>query len=174
MKRLFITLIMVGVLLTPLWVYSSGGQIRGPWIINSSGSIVPAVSATAVLMDGTVGVTGDLTASADLIQVGQMQQTTQNVDISFETEFAVTSDVVRLQCPSAENLNTIIGGLNGEMIVIRHDDSNCTIVDDDDPTAANAINLGGAASNSVGATGKILTLIFNGSAWQEVSETTGT
>jgi hypothetical protein len=53
MKKFITTLILLGVLLTPLIVYSSGGAIRGPWIVNSDGRIAPAVSGTALEMDSS-------------------------------------------------------------------------------------------------------------------------
>jgi len=56
------------------------------------------------------------------------------------------------------------------LLILQHTDTDCTLVDDDDPTATNAIDLTGSA-NDVGAVGKVIVLLFTaGSTWLEVTE----
>lgn len=94
----------------------------------------------------------------------------QAVDINGVTTFAVTSSYVVLTCDGAETINTITGGLSGMRLVILHADTDCTIADDDDATASDAIDLTGTATNDVGAVAKVITLLYNGSHWLQVAE----
>lgn len=74
-----------------------------------------------------------------------------------------------LACTGAETINTITNAVAaGYLLVLEHSDSECTIADDDDPTAADAVNLTGTATNSVGAAGKTLILIYTGAHWQQI------
>lgn len=86
------------------------------------------------------------------------------------TTFAVTSGYISLACTGAETINTIAGGATGLELVIEHTDTECTIADDDDPTAANAVNLTGTATNDAGAVGKVIRLLYDGTHWLQVGE----
>ncbi len=68
-----------------------------------------------------------------------------------------------------DNLSLITGGRTGQYLTILFDDT-ITVVDDDVATAANAIDIVDVANNNetFGA-GDILTLIFDGTSWHEVS-----
>lgn len=90
------------------------------------------------------------------------------VDVA--TTFAVTSDYITLACTGPETINTITGGQTGMRLVIEQTDIDCTIADDDDPTAANAIDLTGVATNDVGAAKKTITLLYTSTDWLQVSE----
>lgn len=85
------------------------------------------------------------------------------------TTFAITSGYISLACTGAETINTITGGITGMELIIEHTDTDCTIADDEDPTAANAIDLTGAASD-VGAVGKVIRLLYNGTHWLQTGE----
>ena len=92
------------------------------------------------------------------------------VTVDGATTFALTSGYIVLVCTGAETINTITGGTPGAVIHIENSDSECTIADDDDATAANAIDLTGAATTDVGAVAKVITLIYNGSHWLQTAE----
>ena len=94
--------------------------------------------------------------------------TTKTVDAA--TTFAATNNYELLLCTGAETINTITGGTNGMFLVLSHGDTDCTIADDDDPTAADAIDLTGTATNDVGAVKKNIVLVYNGTDWSQVSE----
>lgn len=94
----------------------------------------------------------------------------QSMTLNGATTFGITASTVLFDCTGAETLNTITGGSAGVILYLQNADSECTIADDDTATAANAINLLGTATNDVGATGKWLTLIHDGNAWQQVAE----
>lgn len=92
------------------------------------------------------------------------------VTVDTATTFAVTSAYVVLACTGAETINTITGGLTGMELILEHTDTECTIADDDDATAANAVDLTGAATNDVGAVNKVIKLLYNGTYWLQMSE----
>jgi hypothetical protein len=94
----------------------------------------------------------------------------QTVTVDAATTFVSTSSYARLACTGAETINTITGGSAGQVLIIEDTDTDCTLADDDDPTAANAIDLTGAATNDVGAVGKIITLVYNGTIWLQTAE----
>lgn len=90
------------------------------------------------------------------------------------TTFAVTGrfgwHYVNLLCTGAQSIDTITGGTTGAVLYLANADTDCTLNDDDDATAANAIDLTGVATNDVGAVKKMLVLIYNGTDWEQVSE----
>jgi hypothetical protein len=92
------------------------------------------------------------------------------VTVNGATTFAVSSGYVVLECTGAETINTITGGIAGAVLILENSDTECTLADDDSATASNAIDLTGTATNDVGAVAKIITLIYNGSHWLQVSE----
>ena len=56
------------------------------------------------------------------------------------------------------------------IVYLENTDTECTIADDDDPTAADAVDLTGSATNDVGAVKKIIGLIYNGTDWLQLLE----
>ena len=86
------------------------------------------------------------------------------------TTFAVTSSYTELACTGPETINTITSGVTGAVIWLENSDTECTIADDDNPTAANAVDLTGAATNDVGAVAKVIGLIHNGTSWLQIFE----
>ena len=96
--------------------------------------------------------------------------TRQAPTVDAATTFAITSSYVVLACTGAETINTITGGVTGAVVWLENTDTDCTIADDDDPTAANAIDLTGTATNDVGAVAKVIGLIYNGTSWLQIFE----
>lgn len=96
-------------------------------------------------------------------------QTKQSATVNGATTFALTSSYVVLACTDAETINTITGGKTGMELVIENSDTDCTIADDDDATAANAIDLTGSG-NDTGAVAKVMTFLYNGTHWLQMSE----
>lgn len=93
------------------------------------------------------------------------------VTVDAATTFALTSGYIVLTCTGAETINTITGApAAGTVLYIENTDTECTIADDDSPTAVNAIDLTGAATADVGAVAKVITLIYNGSHWLQTAE----
>jgi hypothetical protein len=86
------------------------------------------------------------------------------------TTFAVTSQYMLLSCTGAETINTITGGVTGMELSIDHTDTECTIADDDDATAADAVDLTGTGTNDAGAVNKNITLRYNGTYWVQSAE----
>lgn len=72
-----------------------------------------------------------------------------------------------LLCTGAETLATITGAPPGAIYTFTHFDSDCTITDDSD-NSANSIDLVGAA-DLVGIDDMILSIMFDGTSWNEVS-----
>lgn len=97
----------------------------------------------------------------------------QSVDLDAVTTFAATASYVVLTCTGAETLNTITltGVATGTILDIQHGDTDCTIADDDDVTAANAIDLTGTATNDLGAINKIISVRrASGGYWLQIAE----
>jgi hypothetical protein len=92
------------------------------------------------------------------------------ITVDGATTFAVTSGYITLACTGAETINTITGGLSGQELIIENTDTECTIADDDDATAADAIDLTGTATTDVGAVAKVVKLLYNGANWMQVGE----
>ena len=99
-------------------------------------------------------------------------QAATTVTVDAATTFAVTgpySARVTLACTGAETIDTITGGTAGMVLYLQHTDTDCTLADDETPTAADAIDLTAAATD-VGAAKKVMVLIYNAGAWEEVAE----
>lgn len=94
----------------------------------------------------------------------------QTATVDGATTFVATSNHVLLACTGAETINTITGGITGMLLVLENTDTDCTIADDDDAVAANAIDLTGAGTNDVGAVNKVITLIYAGAHWLQIAE----
>lgn len=92
------------------------------------------------------------------------------VTVDAATTFAVASSYTLLACTGAETINTITGGLTGSVLWLEHTDTECTIADDDDATASNAVDLTGTATNDIGAVNKMIGLIYNGTYWMQTNE----
>lgn len=88
----------------------------------------------------------------------------------------VSTNIVTIDCVGPETIATILGGVTGQLLTLINIDSGiqCTFVDDDEPTAANAINLDLALVNWQQNPNDILTLAFDGNAWREVSRNNAT
>lgn len=111
------------------------------------------------------------TFSGQVLVTGKLAlQTRQSATVDGATTFALTQGYVVLACTGAETINTITGGITGMVVYLENSDSECTLADDDDATAANAIDLTGTATTDVGAVAKVLTLIYNGSHWLQTGE----
>jgi len=92
------------------------------------------------------------------------------VTVDSATTFDATSSYLVLACTGAETINTITGAsIAGTILLLEHSDTDCTIADDDTPTAANAVDLTGAG-NDVGAAAKTIALVYNGTSWLELFE----
>ena len=96
--------------------------------------------------------------------------TRPTVTVNGATTFAVTASYMVLACTGAETINTITGGSTGTLVLVENSDTECTIADDDDATAADAIDLTGTATNDTGAVAKVITLLYNGTHWLQTSE----
>ena len=108
-----------------------------------------------------------ITAVANAGLVGHARQT---ATVDAATTFAATEISVVLVCTGAETINTITGGLAGMRLYIENTDTECTLADDDDATAADAVDLTGTASNDVGAVNKMIVLYYTGTYWLQVAE----
>lgn len=91
------------------------------------------------------------------------------ITVDGASTFALTGAFNVLACTGAESISTITGGMTGSLLYLEDTDTDCTLVDDDAPTASNALNLTGTG-NDVGAAGKLVVLIYDGTAWLEVTE----
>ena len=113
----------------------------------------------------------DLSTDLALLTRGTIPQVAVTVDAA--TTFAVSPRFpwayISLACTDAESIDTITGGRTGLVLYIAHTDTDCTLNDDETATAANAIDLTGAATD-VGAAKKVIALIYNGDSWEELFE----
>lgn len=133
--------------------------------------------ATVVVLAG-LGVTTimgqDLTTElAFFLRDLRAMQSRSTTTVDGATTFATTATYqgyLVLACTGAETINTITGAVTGTRLYIENTDTDCTIADDDDATAANAIDLTGVATNDVGAAKKIIGLIYNGTDWLQFFE----
>lgn len=163
--------------------FTAGGGSTGVAGINSSGVVIldtlslgwtngaSLTNAVDVSLGRGAADRLDL-ATGDSFNVvnGRIGYGAQAVTVDGATTFAITSGYVVLACTGAETINTITGGLTGMTLIIENTDTECTIADDDAPTAANAIDLTGTATTDVGAAKKIITLLYNGTDWVQISE----
>ncbi len=130
-----------------------------------------AVFATSPTL--TTPVLGVATGT-DLALGGKLSVSTREaIVVDAATTFAVTSSYVTLACTGAEVIDTITGGVTGMELTIEHTDTECTLNDDDAATAADAIDLAGAATDDVGAVGRTVVLRYNGTFWIHVVSTEG-
>ena len=117
------------------------------------------------------GSSQDLSTDLALLLRGVIPQVSVTVDGA--TTFAITPrfpwTYITLACTGAEAIDTITGGRQGTILIIADGDTDCTLNDDNAATAADAIDLTGAA-NDVGAVAKDIALIYNGASWEELYE----
>lgn len=149
------------------WATVGGAQITGTPVDNQM-----AIWTSATNIEGDANLIWDgstLTATGDLQWNGKKGGAVQVVALAAAT-FAVTRDTVDLNCAASQSLDTITGGLNGQRLVIFHDDTNCILNNDQAPTAANAIDLSGASNNS-GSSAEVVVIVFDGAKghWLEIS-----
>jgi hypothetical protein len=127
--------------------------------------IFPGTLARAVAQDLTTEL------SFFLRDLRNMQSST-SITVDGATTFEASGTYyarVTLACTGAESIDTITGGVAGMRLYIHHTDTDCTLNDDDATTAANAIDLTGSG-NDVGAAKKIIVLLYNGTDWEQVTE----
>ena len=174
---------VAGLWLAPTFVETAGGTHPRLAVIDIESTTVTsgaaAVTNTAALyiaeaMSATVtGANYAIWSDAGLNRFdGPVITGSQSVDLDGVTTFTATSSYIVLTCTGAETLNTITitGVATGTILDVEHGDTDCTIADDEDPTAANAIDLAGAATD-VGAVNKIITLRrHSGGYWVQLSE----
>ena len=114
---------------------------------------------------------GDLTINdltTDTAAVNQLGSPVVTIDVDGATAFATTRNVVQLTCTGPETITTITGGVSGQLLTILHEDTDCTLNDTDDDTAAQ-LDLVGANGDLVGAEDLVILLVFTGSHWLQVS-----
>jgi hypothetical protein len=124
----------------------------------------------AATTDFTWGATGDLMINdlvADVATVNQLGSPVATIDVDGVTTFAVTRNVMQLTCTGAETITTITGGVSGQLLTILHEDTDCTLNDTDDDTAAQ-LDLVGADGDLVGAEDLVILFVFTGSHWLQV------
>ena len=100
-------------------------------------------------------------------------QTNSTTTVDAATTFAVAGSYearITLACTGAEAIDTITGAVTGMRLYIHNTDTDCTLNDDDAATAANAIDLTGVATNDVGAAKKVIGLLYNGTDWEQFTE----
>ena len=143
------------------------------WAGGGSWAIGPASTTgdNVVQIGNVTGPNADWSSATQvtILNVAGYSSTRQSVTIDGVTTFAAAGSYALLACTGAETINTITGGVSGMELVIEHTDTDCTIADDDDATAANAIDLTGSG-NDVGAVAKFITLRYNGTHWSQTSE----
>ena len=81
------------------------------------------------------------------------------------TDFHVTSNYMVLTGAAAVTIARIIGGYEGQSIVLGFTDGNVTITDDASGNAV-TVNLSAAFTGSAN---DIIELMYNGTSWREVS-----
>jgi hypothetical protein len=81
------------------------------------------------------------------------------------TSFNILSNYMVLTGAAAVTIATIIGGYEGQKIILQFTDSNVTITDDSSGNL-NTVNLSAAFTST---SNDILTLIYDGVSWREVS-----
>lgn len=153
----------------------TAGASTGKLLLRNSAEtagVLADVSTDAIFKLRSRADTADASFTAlDISSSGKSAYSTREAKtVDAATTFAVTSSYVVLDCTGAETINTITGGVTGMRLLIENTDTDCTIADDDDPTAANAIDLTGTATNDVGALKKVIELIYNGTDWAQTSE----
>jgi hypothetical protein len=136
------------------------GSITGNVTGNVAATTVTATTVTATTFNGTA-----LRAVAGVTDIATAKEINDSatVAISSATLIKVTD------ADNNDQLSLITGGRTGQYLTILFDDT-ITVVDDDVATAANALDIVDVGNNNetFGA-GDILTLIFDGTAWHEVS-----
>lgn len=96
------------------------------------------------------------------------------ITVDGATTFALTgaanaSSYVILACTGAETINTITGGVTGQILILENTDTDCTLTDNE-ASGADSLALTGSSTNDVGAAEKFLTFIYNGTLWYQVAE----
>ena len=173
MRRL-VSVFAVAFLLHGVWLLSQGPLTNALNLRtrNDTNGYLMVTTAAGAGTDGPLTNFGNLQLKTDsngyLLVVPHA--TRQSVTVDAATTFAITSTYAVVACTGAETINTITGGFTGAVLYLENTDTDCTIADDDAAVAANAINLTGAGTNDVGAAEKILVLLYNGTDWQEVTE----
>lgn len=158
--------------------FETAGSHR--WRVSATGHLIASDDNTYTI--GAAGArpasvnTNDL-VTVDDVDVGDDLRVVSNlsffnrptVTVDGATTFAASASYVVLACTGPETISTITGGNPGMYLIIENTDTECTIADDNDPTASDAIDLTGSA-NDTGAVAKVIALIYNGTSWLELYE----
>ena len=141
----------------------TGSVVFTPIINGSDGTPVSFNSTGSIVLTNTL-------STAHIVSSGlQSYGAAVTATVDGATTFAMTSTFMNLACTGAETIDTITGGSAGVILILSHQDTDCTFNDDASPTAANALALTGAATD-VGAVQKFIGFVHDGNAWQELWE----
>lgn len=115
---------------------------------------VNRLTTTQITSGGPVIVTGKLATTMNTITLSATSNTIQ-----------VTSNVMSVSALGAVTIATIQGGISGQILTLIFSDTNVTITDSS-PGTLNQILLSAAFISAVNT---VLTLVYNGTKWFEVS-----
>jgi len=132
---------------------------------DDTGSGALVFADTPTLVTPVIGVA----TGTSLALTGQMGSAVVTITVDGATTFAVTRNVINLECTDAEIITTITGGFSGQLLTILHEDSSCTINDTDDDTA-DQIDMLGSNNDLAGAADLVVQLVYTGAHWLAVSE----
>ncbi len=127
-----------------------------------------ATVVSSLTASGLVTAQNGLTVSAGNVVVtnGKLATSVTATTLSgTSTGIPVTSNVMSLGAASVITIGTISGGLSGQIITLIFTDANIMITDTSG-TGPNTINLSAAFTS---AANTVLTLVYNGNKWFEVS-----
>jgi len=163
-----------------LWL-NGGLTTNGNSVLTGTASITGILTMGANLVSDTdstddLGTTGvrwanlfvdAITVTDDVTITGQTLTTAiPTATVDGATTFAVTTNHVILACTGTETIDTITGGVLGQYLHIEHSDTECTLNDDPDATAADAFSM---TASLAGAVNTSVVLFYNGTYWLEVS-----
>ncbi|MBI2123910.1 MAG: hypothetical protein HYU04_01590 [Candidatus Wildermuthbacteria bacterium] len=139
-----------------LEIATNAANLEGLWV--SAGKAVFAENVTITA--------GGLTVSAGDVLVNDGAVAVAVETVASAGAMAIDSNVVSVT--GTETIGTITGGVAGQTVILIFGAS-LTVTDDDSPTAANAINVAGTATNFSATATDTLTLVFDGTSWYEVA-----
>lgn len=117
-------------------------------------------SGFALIVDGAVG------DDWGVLSTGQVYSEFQAITLgSSVTTFQVTANRATVASPTANTIATITGGVEGQLLYLIFTNSNVTITDTNGHTA-NTVDLSAAFTS---ADDRVLTLLYDGTSWYEVS-----
>jgi hypothetical protein len=159
---------------TPAIIFGSSTEL-GAYVTIDNDTDANATDEVVFLIQGNDSQTANIMqveASDDTINfviddTGAVSTPMDTIDVDGATTLAITSNVLNLTCTDAETITTITGASSGQLLVILHQDTDCTLNDTDDDTA-NQLDLVGANGDLVGAADLSILIYFNGTSWQEL------